>query len=150
MLRRATPSDVPDAMRIIAAALAERGLPFEPEGRDADVAFFGARPDHDDFVATIDDEVVGVVSVGPHGDPSIAWISKLFVSRAARRAGIGRALLSAAHDAARARGYRTVGLRSRRVFREALALYASEGYAPREAVDPALLEPGDVVLYRAL
>jgi hypothetical protein len=43
-----------------------------------------------------------------------------------------------------------VGLRSRRVFREALALYASEGYVTREAVDPALLDPGDVVLFRSL
>jgi GNAT superfamily N-acetyltransferase len=148
MLRRATPADVSAAQRIIAAALAEHDLPFEPEGRDADVAFFGGRADHDDFVAEQHGAVVGLVSVGPHGDPGVAWVSKLFVARDARRGGVGRALLRAAHDAARARGYETVGLRSRRVFREALALYASEGYAPREPADPALLEPGDVVLYR--
>lgn len=149
MLRRATPADAPAASRIIASALAEHALPFEPQGRDADVALFGARADHDDFVMEKDGAVVGVVSVGPHGDPGVAWVSKLFVAREARRGGVGRALLGAAHDAARARGYVTVGLRSRRVFREALALYAAEGYSP-EPTDPALLEPGDVVLYRRL
>lgn len=145
MLRRARPEDATDARRIIASALAEHAIAFEPDGRDADVRFFGSREDHDDFVAVLDGAVVGLVSVGPHGDPGVAWVSKLFVARDARRAGIGRSLLRAAHDAARARGYVRVGLRSRTVFREALALYASEGYALESTA-----ETGDVVLYRAL
>ncbi len=147
-IRRAWPADAAHAARIIAAALADHALSFEPEGRDADVATFGARSDVFDAVAERGATVVGVVSVAAHEVPGVAWISKLFVSRDARRAGLGRALLRSAQDEARARGFHTVGLRTRRIFREALALYASEGYATRE--DPRVIEPGDLVLYRPL
>ena len=145
-IRRAGPSDAPQAARIVRDALAEHGLPFEPDGRDADLALFGARPDHDDFVAEIDERAVGVVSVGPHGAPGVAWVSKLFVSPEGRRQGIGRALMIAAEDAARRRGYAEIGLRTRVVFRAANALYRALGYAPR----PAELEPGEFVYFRAL
>jgi putative acetyltransferase len=129
LIRRARPEDAGEAARIIAGALGEYGLPFEPEGRDADVASFGARPDHDDLVAEREDgTAIGVVSVGPQGALGVAWISKLFVAREGRRLGVGRALLERAHDAARARGYASVGLRTRVVFREAVALYETAGY----------------------
>ena len=149
LIRRATPADVTTAETIIAAALAAHGLPFERDGRDADVQSFGARHDHDDFVAELGSRPVGVASVGPQGDERVAWVSKLFVQADARRRGVGRALLSAAHDAARARGYRRVGLRTRVLFREAIALYESEGYV-RAQEDPAVLDAADVVYFRAL
>ena len=147
-VRRALPDDSVHAARIIGNALAEYQLPFEPEGRDADVASFGARPDHDDLVADDDGLVLGVASVGPQGEPGLAWVSKVFVAKEARRRGAGRALLEHVHDAARARGYREVGLRTRVIFVEAIALYEAFGYVRRE--DPAALSPGDVVYYRAL
>jgi GNAT superfamily N-acetyltransferase len=134
---------------VIASALAEHGLPFEPEGRDADVRYFGARAHHDDFVAEIAGRIVGVASVGPHGDEGVAWVSKVFVAKDARGRGLGRGLLRACHEAARARGYTRVGLRTRTIFREALGLYAAEGYEPREGQE-ALVGPGDVVLFRDL
>ncbi|HSO34904.1 MAG TPA: GNAT family N-acetyltransferase [Labilithrix sp.] len=147
-LRRATPADAPQAARIIGDALAEYGLPFEPEGRDADVATFGAKADHDDIVAEDEGRVLGVASVGPQGAAGMAWVSKVFVAKDARRRGVGRALLEEVHDAARARGYRGVGLRTRVIFVEAIALYEAFGYVRRD--DPAALAPGDVVYYRAL
>jgi putative acetyltransferase len=147
-LRPATPADAAPAARIIAAALAEHGLPFEPEGRDADVATFGAKPDVRDLVAEIDGSIVGVVSIGPHDTPGVAWLSKLFVEKGARGKGIGRALLRAAHESARVTGFHTVGLRTRRIFTEALALYAAEAYCARE--DSRVIEQGDVVMYRSL
>jgi putative acetyltransferase len=147
-IRRATPADAAIAARIIAAALAEYGLSFDPDGRDADVAFFGARPDHDDFVAEIESGPAGIASVGPHGDPGIAWVSKVFVDRAARRRGLARALLHATHDSARARGYTQIALRTRTIFTAAIALYESEGYV--RTSDPRVLESGDIVLARAL
>jgi len=150
-LRRATPADAAAAARIIAGALAEYGLPFDPGGRDADVATFGAKTDHDDFVALDDDQqVIGVASVGPQGDEGVAWISKVFVSKDARRRGAGRALLAAAHEAARARGFTRVGLRTRVIFVEAIALYESLGYTRREAPTAGVLEVGDVVYDLAL
>jgi putative acetyltransferase len=147
-LRRAGPADSVHAARIIGNALAEYGLPFEPEGRDADVATFGSRPDHDDVIAEDDGLVLGVASVGPQGAPGLAWVSKVFVAKEARRRGAGRALLEHVHAAARARGYREIGLRTRVIFLEAIALYEAFGYARRE--DPAALSPGDAVYYRAL
>lgn len=154
-LRRATAADATAAAAIIAGALAEYGLPFEPAGRDADVATFGAKEEHDDLVAEDVEEIaaaspriIGIASVGPQGTDGLAWISKVFVSGDARRRGAGRALLEAAHEAARARGFREVGLRTRVIFVEAIALYESVGYARRD--DPAVLEVGDVVYYRAL
>lgn len=150
LIRRATPADASAAAAVIAGALAEFGLPFDAGdgGRDADVATFGSKRESDDFVADDGGDVLGVVSVGPHGDPGVAWISKLFVVSRARGRGVGRALLHAAHDAARGRGMREVGLRSRVVFRAALALYAAEGYVARD-FGPRI-ESGDVVLFRPL
>ena len=149
-VRRATEHDARAAATIIAEALAEYALPFEPEGRDADVATFGDKPEHDDFVAEdgASGRALGVASVGPQGDEGVAWISKVFVAKEARRRGVGRALLEAAHAAARSRGFREVGLRTRVIFREAIALYESAGYVRRE--DPAAIAPGDVVYYRRL
>lgn len=154
-LRRATAADAAVAAEIIAGALGEYGLPFEPDGRDADVATFGAKAEHDDLVAEDlvervagSPRVIGVASVGPQGAEGLAWISKVFVASSARRRGAGRALLEAAHAAARARGFREVGLRTRLVFVEAIALYEAAGYVRRE--DPAVIERGDVVYYRAL
>lgn len=149
MIRRATAADAGAAASIIAAALADYGLPFEPDGRDADVRSFGGRDDHADFIAELGGAPVGVASVGPHGDPGVAWISKVFVLREARRHGLGRALLHAAHAAARDRGYTRVGLRTRVVFREAIALYEAEGYRATTA-DELVLETGDVVYFRDL
>jgi putative acetyltransferase len=148
-VRRATSAHATEAARIIGAALAEYGLPFEPEGRDADVATFGSKPEQDDFVAVAEGRVIGVASVGAQGAEGMAWISKVFVSKDARRRGAGRKLLEAAHDAARARGYREVGLRTRVIFVEAIALYEAHGYTRRD--DRArVLESGDLVYYRSL
>lgn len=147
-LRRATAADAPEAARIIGEALAEYGLPFEPQGRDADVATFGGKPDHDDIVVEEAGRVLGVASVGPQGTEGMAWVSKVFVAKDARRRGAGRSLLSAVHEAARAHGYREVGLRTRVIFVEAIALYEAFGYVKRD--DPAAIAPGDVVYYRAL
>lgn len=147
-LRRAGPADAAHAARIIADALAEFGLPFEPHNRDADVAIFGSREDHDDLVAEKGDRPIGIVSIGPHGDPGVGWISKLFVVKDARMGGIGRMLLEAAHDAARQRGYSRIGLRTRVVFTAAIALYERAGYV--QDTNICAQEYGDLVYFRPL
>ena len=153
-IRRARPEDASEAARIIGGALAEYGLPFEPEGRDADVATFGTRRAADDVVDLVAEDargiVLGVGSIGPHGKPGIAWVSKLFVTREARGIGAGRALLEAAHEAARARGYREVALRTRVVFDRAIALYEKAGYVRRSGDDGRVLASGDVIYARLL
>ena len=151
VVRRATPADAKVAATIIAGALAEYGLPFEPEGRDADVATFGAIEENDDFVAIdgASGQPIGVASIGPQGTDGVGWVSKVFVTKDARRRGAGRALMAALHEAARGRGYEEVGLRTRVVFREAIALYEAHGYATREEPS-AVLTSGDLVYYRRL
>lgn len=139
-IRAATPADMADATRIIRDALAEFGLTFDPEGRDADVKKFGVRPDHDDVVAVESTgSAIGVASLGPQGSAGVGWLSKMFVDATARKRGVGRALLEAVHAAAARRGYRTIGLRTRLVFVDAIALYERAGYRPEEA--PATTAP---------
>lgn len=154
VVRRATTDDVTAAATIIGDALAEYGLPFEPEGRDADVATFGAKPENDDFVAvdSATGRALGVASIGPQGTRGVGWVSKVFVAKSARRRGVGRALMTAVHDSARSRGYGEVGLRTRLVFREAIAMYEAHGYARRggEREGAAVIASGDVVYYRAV
>jgi putative acetyltransferase len=165
VVRRATTGDAAAAATIVGDALAEYGLPFEPEGRDADVATFGAKPENDDFVAvdSATGQALGLASIGPQGTRGVGWVSKVFVAKSARRRGVGRALMSAVDEAARARGYREVGLRTRVVFREAIAMYEAHGYARREsesegeggaaaaaAAAAAVIASGDVVYYRAV
>ena len=149
-IRAATPEDAPHAERIIAAALAEFGLPFEPDGRDADVKDFGARPEHDDLVAVDGAGTpIGVASLGPQGHDGVGWLSKLFLAKEARGRGVGRALLDAAHAAADRRGYHTVGLRTRTLFRDAIALYEKNGYVAHITSTLIVpLEVGDRVLWR--
>jgi GNAT superfamily N-acetyltransferase len=149
-IRSATAADVPVATRIIGDALAEFGIAFDPQGRDADVRLFGSRPDHDDFVAQLGGVPVGLASVGPQGEPGVAWVSKVFVAAGLRRRGVGRTLLERAHDAARARGYWRIGLRTRTVFRDAIALYLSFGYAAAEPDARLVIDRGDVVYFRDL
>ncbi len=158
-VRRATTvdaADAADAAAIIGDALAEYGLPFEPEGRDADVATFGAKPANDDFVAVdpATGRALGVASIGPQGTAGVGWVSKVFVSKSARRRGVGRALLRAVHESARARGYREIGLRTRLIFREAIAMYEAHGYMRRgdesAAAAAAVTASSNVVYYRAV
>jgi putative acetyltransferase len=160
LVRRATTFDATAAATIVGDALAEYGLPFEPEGRDADVATFGVKPENDDFVAvdSATGQALGIASIGPQGTRGVGWVSKVFVAKSARRRGVGRALMNAVHEAARARGYHDVGLRTRLVFREAIAMYEAHGYArrggegagERERAAAAVRASGDVVYYRAV
>lgn len=149
VIRRAAPVDAVSAAEIIAAALGEFGVSFEAEGRDGDVRLVGAREDHDDFVAEVEGRAVGIACVGPQGEPGAAWVSKVFVERAARGRGVGRALMEAVEAAARARGYRRIGLRTRVVFADAIRLYERLGYL-RADVEEGRLERGDVVYFRDL
>lgn len=149
IVRPAIPGDAARASEIVRTSLAGYGLPFDPEGRDADMLTFGqGRGGFEDFVAEVEGDVMGLVSVGPQGEPGAAWLAKLFVDARARRGGLGLALLSRAHDTARARGYRVIRLRTRILFREAIALYEREGYV-REPADLAS-SPDNVIFRRSI
>ena len=58
------------------------------------------------------------------------WLEDLFVRSAARRRGVGRALLSMALERARARGCRRIELDTNESNAAALALYQDFGFSP--------------------
>lgn len=85
------------------------------------------------WVARLDGRAVGCVALreGGEGYPAGAVeLKKLFVDDAARGAGAARALLTAAQDGARARGFTSMVLCTGIRQPEAVALYLSAGYRP--------------------
>ena len=60
-----------------------------------------------------------------------AWLEDLFVAEAARRAGVGDALVALAIERARERGARRIELDTNEGNAAALALYERHGFSPR-------------------
>jgi GNAT superfamily N-acetyltransferase len=126
--RRATLADQPRAIDIVFNALRSYGLEPEPHGLDADVMRFGEAVDGScELVVTVDGVVAGLSSLFPRAD-GLGWVSKVFVDAHFRRQGLATLLLSELMREARARGYRRLGLRTRTLFREAIALYERLGW----------------------
>jgi len=119
--------------------MVEHRLPAEPERieRGLDAAF---RPGSSAwlFLAERDGQAVGVflanqiVSVEKGGET--LWIEELYVTPAARRTGVARALLAHALDQARRRGLRAFDLEVVPTQAAALALYRALGFedVPRQ------------------
>jgi GNAT superfamily N-acetyltransferase len=83
------------------------------------------------------DRPVGCVVLSRR-DPETAEIKRLYVDPAARGAGVGRALASAAIERARAAGHRRIVLDTHRARLEAAyALYRALGFEECEAYDEA-------------
>lgn len=128
VIRRAVPEDGPAVQDFVFATLRSYGLEPDPTGLDADVLTFGAASGSAlELVAEADGAVVGSVMVSPRG-PDTGWLSKFFVASAHRGRGIGRILLAAAMEKARAAGYRRLELETRTIFPEAAHLYESTGW----------------------
>jgi GNAT superfamily N-acetyltransferase len=131
LVRRATPLDRARAIDVVFSSLRAFGIEPEPEGMDSDVMTFGDGLEGAyEIVATIDGEVCGVSALVGRGRPEdgLGWVSKVFVDARFRRRGAGRKLMNDIVREARARGYRRLGLRTRTIFREAIALYEQLGW----------------------
>jgi ribosomal protein S18 acetylase RimI-like enzyme len=97
------------------------------------------------IVAEADDEVVGVVALLVPGEPTRAVanddeaeLARLVVSAAARRQGIGRALVDRCTELARSEDWHAIALWSRSYQRAGHRLYESLGYRrqpDRDSVD---------------
>lgn len=105
------------------------------------------------LAAWLDGRLAGTLTlelVGSENQPHVAGIQKLMVDPAARRAGIGRALLRRAEQAARAHGRRLVMLDTRRGS-AAEALYRAEGWTELGAIPGFELDgdrrPQDTVFF---
>lgn len=128
-MRRGTDADAHDAAAVAERVLREHGLPFDPAGADADLL----RPEasfHAFFVAVDgDDRVIGTAALVVHAD-GCGELRKLFLLPECRGAGLGRSLLDAVLDAARAAGLDRVELLTRDRYDRAIRLYERAGFRP--------------------
>jgi GNAT superfamily N-acetyltransferase len=81
-----------------------------------------------EVVAELDGVVCGVSALSPRGENE-GWVSKVFVDARFRRRGAAKALMVEVLREARARGYERLGLQTRTIFREAIALYEGLGWS---------------------
>ncbi len=101
------------------------------------------------LVALVDGGVVGIAALSAmwtleHGGPAM-WLEELYIAPSHRGRGIGRLLLAAAVDAARARGARTLDLEVDATHARAAHLYAREGFHRLERTRwLRRLDPGDL------
>jgi GNAT superfamily N-acetyltransferase len=138
-IRPAGPSDREVVHGLLTAQMVEHRLSAEPEriDRGLDAAFGPGSPAWL-FLAERDGQAVGVflanqiVSVEKGGET--LWIEELYVTPAARRTGVARALLAHALDQARRRGLRAFDLEVVPTQAAALALYRALGFedVPRQ------------------
>lgn len=106
------------------------------------------RPPGGVLLLAVDDETaVGCVAVRPLDTPGVAELKRLYVSEAARGAGLGRELTVAALDAARASGYERIRLDTLPVMGSAQHLYESLGFRP---IDPYRHNPIPGAMYLEL
>jgi len=78
------------------------------------------------FVADDGDRLVGCAGWRRHGDE--AELKRMFTAKAARKRGLGRRMLAAIEDSARAAGCRRLILETGGKQPEAIALYRTAGY----------------------
>lgn len=92
------------------------------------------RPPNGAFLVALDDDgsAVGCGALKLHGDEP-AELKRMWVDDRTRGRGVGRALLTALEEHARASGARTVRLETNRSLVEAIAMYRSNGYREVDA-----------------
>jgi GNAT superfamily N-acetyltransferase len=128
VVRKAALADRASAIRIVFDSLRAFGIEPDPETLDADVMRFGDGAGGTyEIVATIGAEVCGVSALSPRGENE-GWVSKVFVDARYRRRGAAKALMADVVREGRVRGYARLGLQTRTVFREAIALYEASGW----------------------
>jgi GNAT superfamily N-acetyltransferase len=145
---RTVAADAPDAVALVRSYLGEmvdryHGRPMPGSAVDEaladepadDVAvllvayrMIADRAVSDQTVSDRGGEPVGCVGLRP-AEAGTGEITKMYVRPEARRLGIGRRLLSAVEDEARARDLHTLRLDTRNDLTEARAMYAAAGYA---------------------
>jgi GNAT superfamily N-acetyltransferase len=123
-------ADVP----ALTALSSQLGYPTRADDLAQRLSRFLSRPDDHVILAALDDvsRVIGWIHVGRRESLETrprAEILGLVVDGAFRRAGVGRALMSAAEEWAVARGFDEVILRSNVVRPESHPFYESIGYA---------------------
>jgi GNAT superfamily N-acetyltransferase len=99
------------------------------EGQLADFRTHFNPPRGECVLARLDGAPAGVVMLKPNG-PGVCELNRMFVARAARGLGVGRALCETLISTARRLGYREMRLEALNDRIEALPLYRKLGFAP--------------------
>ncbi len=154
-LRPAQPADLPFLLSL-APRLAESGVPpwrrpahvVEAERQALTRALEAGSPDAPILIAEADGAPVGFVYLETHVDfftgSSHAHISVLAVADAAQGHGVGQALLAAAEDWARGRGYPFISLNVFTDNARARRVYERLGYGPETLRYVKPLEKGAI------
>lgn len=103
-------------------------------------------PDGAFLIAMSDDLPVGCVSLRPL-DPGIGEVKRLWVNPIARGQGLGRRLMRAIEDRARAIGLTRLQLDSNTALTEAIALYRSDGWTD---IAPYTTPPANIWMAKRL
>jgi len=131
-IRAATPDDLPELTRLFDAYRVFYRSPSDLAAAERFLRERFARRDSHLFVAPAATGLAGFTQLYPSfSSVSMARIyvlNDLFVDPAARRGGVGRALLEAAHDFARSQGAVRVSLETARDNATAQRLYEAVGY----------------------
>lgn len=119
----------PIARALVDAAMADLAVRYgSGDDTPVDAAEF-APPNGDFVVAFLDGVPVGCGGWRPyHSDPSTAEIKRMFTRAEARRRGVGRAVLRAVEESARAVGRVRMALETGKLQPEAIAMYEAAGY----------------------
>jgi len=140
---------IPEDGAAVAALSDDLGYPSDPASMEARISALRSEEDHAVFGATGEDgSLLGWVHICSRLlliDPPSAFVEGLVVSATARRNGVGRALMAAAEDWARAAGAGVIRLRSAATRLDAHAFYRALGYREGKAAlgfEKTLL-PGD-------
>jgi len=134
-IRSATAADGFAAREVVFPVLESYALEPEPEGADADLfdldgAYLKAGGA---FWVVEDDrgEVVATCGLKPMANGSVE-LRKMYLMPHVRGQGLGKKLLKTAIAKARALGFKRVELETASQLREAIALYESFGFVPRD------------------
>jgi len=153
MQAAAGPADLADAARLFRAYAAALPIDLGYQGFEEELAALPGKyapPAGGLLLArTPAGEAIGCVAFRPIAGDCICEMKRLFVSPEARGLGLGRALIDAILQAARAAGYREMRLDTLPTMQGALALYAQAGFGPIAAYYPTPIE-GTIFLGRAL
>lgn len=137
-VRRARPGDEAAWVRVWADSASEGFLPLLPDGHELpgiEPGLFDellANPDLSVLIAEDDGEIVGYVGCGTSSNEDIGdevgEVRSLFVASSSWRAGVGKALMAAALDDLRERGYTEAIVWSFTANDRANAFYQAQGF----------------------
>jgi ribosomal protein S18 acetylase RimI-like enzyme len=134
-IRAARPDDNPAVRSLVRRSLLDYGIEAEFDGLDAAIGMFGSSTSDNmiELVAQLEPALAGCVALR-WVDDGVAKLFGFHVESAVRGRGVGRMLLSAALDEARAHGVRHLMLDTWGSMAAAVRLYESMGWT--RAADP--------------